>query len=385
MNYTFDCIRGIPWLSRYQPKIDWLSRSVKRRSGYDVSEVFTHLLVASSDWPHVRVVKELATTSSQHRESDGPLCAVCSVTLTEPHNEAVEQRFPHTQTSVEQGFPIFNEAVEKGLPHTQTSVEQGFPILNEAVEKGLPHTSTSDEQSLPIHSEAVEQGLPRTRTSDEQRLPINIEAVEQGLPQTRRASLEKGLEAQEKTQERSTPITETAKCTSKTDANDFVVTESVASPPCTAADITSLPDLTWKDFRHDLKAGDIEQVCIVSATEAASEKVLEARPNSAEPQSAREERFAAQSWDALRASGNPVYDIAREYADIFPKTISAELPADRGVRHEIDLVPGSKYWVKRQWPLPRDQVIAIDEFFEGRRKACHVRESISPHRARLSV
>ena len=101
MNYAFDCILGIPWLSRYQPTIDWLSRSVKRRSGYDVSEVFTHLLVAPSDWPHGRVVDELATTRSQHRESDGPLCPVCSVTLIGPQQEAVEQRFPQTQTSVE--------------------------------------------------------------------------------------------------------------------------------------------------------------------------------------------------------------------------------------------------------------------------------------------
>ena len=90
MNYAFDCRLRIPWLSRYQPKIDWISRSVKRRSGYNVSEVFTYLLVTSSDWPHVRVVNELATTRSQQRESDGPLCAVCSVTLTEPHNEAAE-------------------------------------------------------------------------------------------------------------------------------------------------------------------------------------------------------------------------------------------------------------------------------------------------------
>ena len=73
-----------------------------------------------------------------------------------------------------------------------------------------------------------------------------------------------------------------------------------------------------------------------------------------------------------------MYDIAREYADVFPDKIPAELPADRGVRHEIDLVPGSKYCVTRQWPLPRDQVEAIDAFFEGRRKAGHVRESISP-------
>ena len=46
-NYAFDCILKVQWLSQYQPTLDWLSRSAKRRSGYDVSEVFTHLLVAS--------------------------------------------------------------------------------------------------------------------------------------------------------------------------------------------------------------------------------------------------------------------------------------------------------------------------------------------------
>ena len=64
---------------------------------------------------------------------------------------------------------------------------------------------------------------------------------------------------------------------------------------------------------------------------------------------------------------------------MFPEKISAELPAHRGARHEINLVPDSKYWVTRQWPLPRNQVEAIDAFFEGRRVAGHVRETISPH------
>ncbi|KAE9288116.1 hypothetical protein PF008_g26226 [Phytophthora fragariae] len=49
MNYAFDCILGIPWLVRYHPQIDWLDRSVKRRQDFDVSEVFTHLLVAPRD------------------------------------------------------------------------------------------------------------------------------------------------------------------------------------------------------------------------------------------------------------------------------------------------------------------------------------------------
>ncbi|OWZ16344.1 LOW QUALITY PROTEIN: polyprotein [Phytophthora megakarya] len=139
-------------------------------------------------------------------------------------------------------------------------------------------------------------------------------------------------------------------------------------------------------FLRELKAGEIEQVCIITDTDSVAHSVnavssdeASSRPKNVEPKSAREERFAAQSWEALKASGNPVYDVAREYADVFPEKIPAELPADRGVRHEIDLAPGTKYCVTRQWSLPRDQVKAIDEFFESQRKAGHVRESISPH------
>ncbi|KAE9335779.1 hypothetical protein PR003_g12847 [Phytophthora rubi] len=92
-----------------------------------------------------------------------------------------------------------------------------------------------------------------------------------------------------------------------------------------------------------------------------------------------EEACSRRSWESLKASGNPIYETAREFADVFPDKIPAELPADRGVRHEIDLAPGSKYCVTRQWPLPRDQVKAIEYFFEGRLQAGYVRESISPH------
>jgi hypothetical protein len=109
------------------------------------------------------------------------------------------------------------------------------------------------------------------------------------------------------------------------------------------------------------------------------EKGNHERSESAEPKPAREERFAAQSWSTLEANCNPAFALLREFADVFPEKIPAVLPADRGVRHEIDLVPGAKYCVTRQWPLPRDQVDAIDSFFEGRRQAGHVRESLSPH------
>ncbi|GMF62953.1 unnamed protein product [Phytophthora fragariaefolia] len=96
----------------------------------------------------------------------------------------------------------------------------------------------------------------------------------------------------------------------------------------------------------------------------------------------KKEHFDEQSWDSLKSS--PLYEVLREYKDVFPDDIPAELPQDKGVQHEIDLVPGTKYCVTRQWPLPRDQVKAIDDFFENRRKVGQVRESKSPHSAPTS-
>ena len=60
----------------------------------------------------------------------------------------------------------------------------------------------------------------------------------------------------------------------------------------------------------------------------------------------RVEHFEAQSWDALK--GSPVYELAQEFKDIFPDAVPKELPPERGVHHEIDLTPGTKYCVTRQ-------------------------------------
>ncbi|KAE8957133.1 hypothetical protein PF011_g31244 [Phytophthora fragariae] len=187
MNYAFDCILGIPWLVRYQPQIDWLARSVKRRQDFDVSEVLTHLLVAPRNWPHVTVVDGASTTHVVRRASDGPLCTTCAVLLTgdedeEPargraserravehpwlprmKNETVEQRLPYVKEAVEQWFPPSNEAVELRFPSTNEAVEQRLPHANEAVEQGLPH-----------YFEAVEQGLPHDDAAGEQELPPRV-------------------------------------------------------------------------------------------------------------------------------------------------------------------------------------------------------------------
>ncbi|OWZ18625.1 LOW QUALITY PROTEIN: Retroelement [Phytophthora megakarya] len=65
--------------------------------------------------------------------------------------------------------------------------------------------------------------------------------------------------------------------------------------------------------------------------------------------------------------------------DLMSKTPPSQLPPDRGIRHEIDLVPGTKYCVTKQWPLPREQCDVIDAFFAAKVKIGMVREPKYPH------
>ncbi|KAG3252467.1 hypothetical protein PI124_g2905 [Phytophthora idaei] len=162
----------------------------------------------------------------------------------------------------------------------------------------------------------------------------------------------------------------------------------MGNPPTSASELTSLPAMSWMRFAKDLYDGRIEQICILSDLERMKSEAEELRQlhaasttESEDTLSAKtkKERFDGQSWDSPSAS--PFYDVLREHKDVLPDEIPAELPQDKGIQHEIDLVPGTKYCVTQQWPLPRDQMKAIDDFFESRRQAGQVRESKSPHTA----
>ncbi|OWZ12472.1 polyprotein [Phytophthora megakarya] len=227
---------------------------------------------------------------------------------------------------------------------TKVTVDQGLSSANKTtVEQGLPH-------------EAVERGLPYGDSTG---------AVDHNLLHLEDANTLEYVEGAPRRQR----------------------TFEVATPPKDARSIIQLPGLSWKHFLRDLKASKFEQICLIIDADSVSPMVnvtsalndISTRRKSAEPKSARKERFEMQSWEALRESGNPGYETVREFADIFPDKIPAELPADRGVHHEIDLAPNIKYCVTRQWPLPRDHVKAIDDFLENRRQAGHVRKSISLH------
>ncbi|GMF39631.1 unnamed protein product [Phytophthora lilii] len=301
-----------------------------------------------------------------HRASDGPLCTACSVSIGEVKSDrgSLFVNKDRDATVERESLPKLNETVELVLlPKLNETVEHVLlPKLNETVEHVLlpKLNETVEHVLLPKLNQVVEQMLlPTRRTAVEHvALPRNNEAVEHvTLPQTD-MTVEHGVlpSSDDENSSASSSYSRRSKKSKRKKSSRGRLSRScftpprggddadrvevlsvlefshsapnqlrsveVASPPSDAASITSLPGLTWKHFLRDLKAGEIEQVCLITdgdtspvAMNAVSDVTGSSRPAAAEPKSAREERFTAQSWSALKASGNPVYELACEYAD----------------------------------------------------------------------
>ncbi|KAE9298264.1 hypothetical protein PR003_g23292, partial [Phytophthora rubi] len=279
LNYAFDCILGMPWLARYQPEIDWLARSVRRRVGYDVSEVFTHLLVTPSR--HVAVVDRTSTTQPPQRESDGPRCVECAASVIGPvSNPPSRAREGLKKNTVEQWLPYENYAVEQGLPHVKNAVEQRLPPVQNAVEQRLPLENATVEQRLPFADDSVAQQDLRDTGMVETEFPCLEEGEVSSSETSASSSGSRRLRKSKRNRSgrcrlrrRSTavdpaPSSEILNVVEYSEGSPNQVRAiEVANPPTDAATITRLPGLSWKHFLRDLKAGEIEQVCLLTGSD----------------------------------------------------------------------------------------------------------------------
>ncbi|KAG4045534.1 hypothetical protein PC123_g19062 [Phytophthora cactorum] len=308
MNYAFDCILSMPWLSRYQPAVDWLARSVKRRSDFDVSEVFTHLLVAQKDWPHVTDVDRSSTTHVVHRASDGPLCTACAVLL---HDDPSQRREGEHQLAVKQGLPQQNEmAVEQGLPlMNETAVEQGLSPVEPVVEQlTLPPNDAAVEQGLPLLPSPVGHGLPCLEGGDisSSESDSSFLSSHSRRRKKKKAKRRRLKRRREPVPDDSTPMESVCVLEYVEGASGRRRTIELASPPRDARSITRLPGLSWKNFLRSFKDGELEQICLVTDPDSASPEVnavsvdRSSRPKGAEPKSAREERYGTQVTQSTR-------------------------------------------------------------------------------------
>ena len=201
----------------------------------------------------------------------------------------------------------------------------------------------------------------------------------------------KGLVPRQPVEKDSQEITKTSNVLVNDGSRVGAYTLDLYAPPKLTSEIIQLPTLEPKRFLRDLHSGKIQQICVLVTEDeyvtdirsavifAENERVLSSSSmdESVLDEKTRIERYTTQSWESLET--NPLYKDLVEFRDVFPESVPCELPKDKGTRHEIELKPGSKYCVMKQWPLPREQVLAIDKFFIDRLKAGHVRESTSPH------
>ena len=323
----FDIILGLPWCQRHQPFIDWNSYSVQfPSSSLDAFLAFEDSLFASENEDSLSPV------------CDGPACK-------EMPTVSVSNRF--------------------------SALEQDDDVHDDDRDELFSFQHVADSFSPPNGKK------PMRKSSKKKKLFM----PGPGKPLSKMPVRKKSFSVLNSLYVDGT--------------RHFVHRVKVQDPPNTAAALTAYPCMTHDEFVKAFNEGEITQVCIITtandplssnelATHLKDRQAVETVATSSQmdqdvlDDKTRKERYESQTWEKLQKSCS-VYDVISEFKDVFPEEVPSELPVDRGIRHEIDLEPGTKYCVTRQWPLPKDQVEAIDKFFEQRRKAGHVRESNSPH------
>ncbi|POM59872.1 reverse transcriptase [Phytophthora palmivora] len=413
----FDMVLGMPWLTRQDPVIDWEKRTITLQRDRErwpcqrgactswcirtsSRETTAHAAVSSRSAPGAQAATTPGVVSGVGGFGPGPNTANL--------NQSDSKRSSAAKCRGDNSVPT--PGVDTNSISTSSGDSAKRRSDKDASTPGVDAASSADGCKRPapdklascraagLHeAECAQAGLddarpriesaggtkedPSTAGPGHKTCGAGLHKKQKRKPRSRTEALQEMSAGQ--TKEPTTDV-ETLNVLTRTCTGFQYKNMELENPPTSVSEMSSLPAMSWKRFAKDLYDGRIVQICILSDLERMKIEAQELRQllagsttESGDALSVKTKKqcFEEQSWDSLKSS--LFYKILREQKDVFPDEIPAELPQDKGIQHEIDLVPGTKYYVTRQWPPPREQVKAIDDFFESRRNAGQVRESIS--------
>ncbi|KAF1318123.1 Pol protein, partial [Globisporangium splendens] len=376
MGSKYDLILGMPWLAKHQPWIDWRARTIG--SSIPSSDEERRLRKISTQWMRALNTLWQGTQQEDMRRQRAPLKTLTlwqGAQLEDALRQGAQQRDQLRQVAhsrAPEPAPA-SDSDSTGVHASTSSYHPDGAVLELRTARSRVRINRRGRRKLSARERDSTLASVAEETAASHMIAPSLNAAATSLrafdrisdPSIDRAHVDVALRR--------------AKRSPEANASDEVFFAEFAALhelPSTAEAIVSLEEMSYELFLTDLERDQIHEIVVPTAfprgelctSSTADESVLE---------SDKQRRFAAQDWDAVK--GSPYFDLLWEFKDVFPDKVPSALPVDRGVRHEIDLEPGSKYCVTRQWPLPREQVEAIDEFFAKRALAGHVRESKSPH------
>ncbi|KAF1321579.1 Pol protein, partial [Globisporangium splendens] len=374
MGSKYDLILGMPWLAKHQPWIDWRARTIGsstpssdeerrlRENFHAMDASFEHAVAGSP----ARRCAEAGSPAKRSTAAGSPVCAEA------PESPDVDTGAQVCGSRAPEPAPA-SDSDSTGVHASTSSYHPDGAVLELRTARSRVRINRRGRRKLSARERdsALASVAEETAASHMIAPPLNAAATSLRAfdrisdPSIDRAHVDVALRR--------------AKRSPEANASDEVFFAEFAALhelPSTVEAIVSLEEMSYELFLTDLERDQIREIVVPTAftrselctSSTADESVLE--PD-------KQKRFAAQDCDAVK--GSPYFDLLWEFKDVFPDKVPSALPVDRGIRHEIDLEPGSKYCVTRQWPLPREQVEAIDEFFAKRALTGHVRESKSPH------
>ena len=353
MNYRYDIILGMPWLKSQEPWVNW--RTGEIGSSHSPSEV----VVGSWRDQHLYLLEEGQTRALDQPGTDAPQGEESC-----PHSRAVDET---------QGL----SPIQPSDQISGTAEERDDDMLTDVQRKD--HSVKKKSRSLSFaddHEQPLGQIVLIPREGKGLRVPPLGGNTVPGTAKRYRRLLKgrlhrQGVVLKQRPSARAVALPD-AVCDLKQNHRlvgfDPGEVEDLAKD---AKGLLALERLPYKTFLRSLRKGTITDVAFICVEQKLELSAVAATTG-------KQERFNSQNWEEVK--NNPSYPVLRKYKEVFEEAPS-RLPVDKGIRHEIDLEPGTKYCVTRQWPLPKEQVEAIDAHFAKAYAAGRVRESKSPHSA----